>query len=245
MARELDLAMSWVELTVTGETMPAYVAAPAEPARGGVIVIQEVFGVNADMQRIVHLLAQERYLAIAPAVFHRTDPRFDAEHNEAGIVKGRAAASAVDLQQLVADLTAAADYLRERLGEHAKIATWGFCFGGSIAFMSATLPFVSAAVSFYGGAIARAPDAARPPLLRVAPQIRAPLLLAFGGRDPHITPEDIASIRAALEEHRKTFDLLVYPEEDHAFFRHGPEGNSGSRQVWPRVRAFLESNVGS
>ena len=232
-----------VELDVTGETMPCYVAEPDAPARGGVIVIQEIFGVNADMQRIGDMVASDGYLAIVPALFHRTDPHFEASHDEAGFAKGRAAAGSVELQQLVADLTAASDYLYERLGADAKIATWGFCFGGSIAYLSATLPFVAGAVSFYGAQIAKPSGPNRPALVGLTPQIVAPLLLAFGGRDPYIPPEDVAVIREALEEHHKAFDLFVYPDEDHGFFREGPDGSQGAGEVWPRVRAFFASHL--
>lgn len=125
----------WEDVDVTGEVMPVFTALPRGVTRGGGIVIQEIFGVNAEMRRAAALLADEGYLAIVPALFHRTDPHFWAEHDETGIAKGRAAAGALDLQQLVADLTAAADYLRAQLGNDAKIATWGFCFGGSVAFL--------------------------------------------------------------------------------------------------------------
>jgi carboxymethylenebutenolidase len=234
---------SWVDLDVTGETMPAFVARPCDATRGGVIVIQEIFGVNADMQRAAALLADEGYLAIVPAIFHRTDPHFEAEHDDTGFAKGRAAAGALDLAQLVADLTAAADYLRAQLGGDAKIATWGFCFGGSVAFLSATLPFVAAAVSFYGGQTARSNVPTRPPLIQLTPEIQAPLLLVFGGRDASIPQGDVDAIRAALEAHAKQFELRVYPDEDHAFFRPGPQKNDGARDVWPRVLAFLAEHA--
>ncbi len=233
----------WTELAVTGEMMPAYVAVPDGAPRGGVIVIQEIFGVNADIRRIAELVAGAGYLAVAPAVFHRTDPHFEAAHDEAGFAKGRAAAGAIDLAQVGADLTASADFLRERLGETHKIGTWGFCFGGSIAYYSATLPFVAAAVSFYGGQIAQASGPNRPALVTLTPQIQAPLLLVFGGRDPYIAPDDVAVVREALEEHERIFDLRVYAEEDHGFFREGPGGNPGSRDVWPRVQAFLAAHL--
>ncbi|MBC5799914.1 MAG: dienelactone hydrolase family protein [Candidatus Eremiobacteraeota bacterium] len=233
----------WVDLDVTGEAMPAFVARPSGATRGGVIVIAEIFGVNADMQRAATLLADEGYLAIVPAIFHRTDPQFAAEHDETGIAKGRAAAGALDLAQLGADLTAAADYLRAELGDEAKIATWGFCFGGSVAFLSATLPFVAAAVSFYGGQIARSNVPTRPALIELTPEIQAPLLLVFGGRDTSIPPHDVAAMRAALAAHGKDFELRVYPDEGHAFFRPGPEKNDGARDVWPRVRAFLAQHL--
>lgn len=233
----------WVDLDVTGEQMPTYVAEPTGTPRGGILILQEIFGVNADIQALTDLVASAGYLGVAPALFHRTDPHFDATHDEAGFAKGRAAAGAVDLQQLVADLTAAGTFARQHLVSDAKIGTWGFCFGGSIAFLSATLPFVSAAVSFYGGQIASSPAPTRPAMLVMAPQLTAPLLFAFGGKDPYIPREEIDAIAHKLDELAKPYELHVYPDEDHGFFRHGPEGNDGSRDVWPRVQAFLAANL--
>jgi len=107
------------------------------------------------------------------------------------------------------------------------------------------LPFVAAAVSFYGGQIARSSVPTRPPMIELTPQIQAPLLLAFGGRDASISGDDVAAIRTALEEHGKRFELLVYPDEDHAFFRAGPDANDGARAVWPSVRTFLSEHLSS
>ncbi len=234
---------SWVDLTVTGERMPAYVARPDGKPNGGVIVIQEIFGVDAGIRRITDLLASIGYLAVAPAVFHRTDPDFQAAHDPAGFERGRAAGTPLEVTQIVADVTAAAAYLRDQLGADAGIATWGFCFGGSVAYLSATLPFVKAAVSFYGGQIAKAAAAHRPPLVALTAEVQAPLFLAFGGLDPYISRADIELVRQALEEHNKIFDLRVYAQEDHGFFRDGPDANEGAREVWPRVQAFLATHL--
>jgi carboxymethylenebutenolidase len=233
----------WVELDVTGERMPTYVAEPEGAPRGAVLVLQEIFGVNAEMRALTDLVASAGYLAVAPALFHRTDPHFEATHDDAGFEKGRAAAGAVDLPQLVADLTAAGEYARAHIGPQARIATWGFCFGGSIAFLSATLPFVSAAVSFYGGQIGHSAAPTRPALIVMAPQLTAPLFFAFGGRDPYIPRSEIDTIATELDELAKPYELHVYPEEDHGFFRFGPSGNDGSRDVWPRVQSFLATHL--
>jgi carboxymethylenebutenolidase len=183
------------------------------------------------------------YLAVAPNLFHRTDPQFEAGYNPEGIAKGVAAASAVTFPEIVADLTSAGAYLRERLGAYAKIGTWGFCFGGSVAFLSATLPFVSCAVSFYGGQIARSPIPERPPMIDAAAQVRAPIFFAFGANDEHITPDDHAKIRKALDARGKSYAFHVARSEGHGFFRFGPDANPGAREVWPLVREFLAKHL--
>jgi carboxymethylenebutenolidase len=232
-----------VELASGDTAMLAYVAEPATPAKSGVIVIQEIFGVNEPMRKLTELVASAGYLAVAPALFHRTDPKFHAEYSSEGFAKGLAAAGALTFENATADLEAAAAYLHERLGPDAKIATWGFCFGGSIALLSATLPPIDAAVSFYGGQIVHSSVPTRPPVLSLAAHITAPLFFAFGGLDQHITPQDHETIRATLDENGKAYEFHVYPQEDHGFFRQGPEGNPGSKEVWPLVQRFLAEHL--
>ena len=233
----------WIEREVTGSTMPAYVVEPGTTPRAGIIVIQEIFGIDDAMQRQAQLVADLGYLAIAPNLFHRVDPHFQAGVDEAGFRRGREAAGKVTFPDLVADLTSAGAYVRERLGPDAPIGTWGFCFGGSVAFLSATLPFVSCAVSFYGGQIAKSPTPDRPPMLDVAAQIRAPILFAFGGRDESIPPEEHAAIKKALDARGKTYEFYVYPDQGHAFFREGPEASDAAGDVWSRVKAFFKKHL--
>lgn len=234
----------WIEREVTGSTMPSYVAEPAGTAKSGVIVIEEIFGVDASIRSITELVAREGYLAIAPNILHRTDPHFEAAHDNDGIAKGFAAASAVKFPDLVADLTSAGAYLRERLGAEARIGTWGFCFGGSVAFLSATLPFVQCAVSFYGGQIASSHVADRPPMLEIAAQVRAPVFFAFGGQDEHIPADAHAKIRKALDARGKPYVFHVFESEGHGFFRNGPDANDGARAAWPLVKQFLAKYLG-
>jgi len=228
----------WIEREVTGSSMRAYVAEPRGVPKAGVIVLQEIYGVNDFVRTIAEGVAREGYLAIAPDLYHRTDPGLDLSRPE-GQERGIAAAFATTLPQIVADLTASGAYLSERLGPEAQIGTWGFCFGGSIAFISATLPFVRCAVSFYGGSIARSPVPDRPAWIEQAREVRAPIFFAFGGADEHIPPEDRETIRKALDGRGKHYEMHVPEGEGHAFFRLGSESNAGSREIWPRVQAFL------
>ena len=228
-----------VTIPVGDLRMPAYVARPAAERAPAVIVLQEIFGVNDDMRAVTDLIASAGYLAVAPALFHRTDPAFEAGHDEAGFAKGRAAREATTLESLIADVEATATWLRAQPQLEGGIATWGFCFGGSVAFLSATLPSIAAAVSFYGGQIAAGPRF----IDGFADKLRAPLFFAFGGKDQFITVDAIREIEQRLTALGKPFELHVYDDEDHGFFRHGPDGNAGSADVWPRVRAFLDEHL--
>jgi len=233
----------WIDLTVDGGPMPCYVAEPDAPAKSAVIVLQEIFGVNPPMVNLTELAASVGYFAVAPALFHRTDPQFQAEYNGPGFAKGLAAAGEVTFEGASADVSAVADYIRETVGPDTKIATWGFCFGGSIALLTATLPFVSAALSFYGGQIVHSPVPSRPPVITLVPEVKAPVLFAFGGKDEHIGPDAHAAIKSAFDAAKKPYEFYLYPEEDHGFFRQGPEGNAGAREVWPVVQKFLAEHL--
>ncbi len=228
-----------VSIPVGDLPMPAYVARPDADRAPGVIVLQEIFGVNEDIRALTELVGSAGYLAVAPAIFHRTEPAFEAGHDEAGYAKGRAARDETTPETLIADIEATVTWLRAQKQFDGGIASWGFCFGGSVAFLSATLPSIDAAVSFYGGQIAGGPryiDA-------FAEKLRAPILFAFGGKDPFISPEATHEIEQRLTALAKSFELYVYDNEDHGFFRRGPDGNEGSADVWPRVRAFLQRHL--
>ncbi len=225
--------------------MPAYVAEPAGTPRGGAIVIQEIFGITQPMKNVADLLAGEGYLAIVPALYHRIDPNFSVEYNDDGIKRGIDARDKTTIADATADLEAAATYLRERLGPGAKIGAWGFCFGGTIAYLAATLPFIDASVSFYGGQIAAKSMPDVPAMVDLTPEIRTPLLLAFGADDHSIPAEAIDAIRTALAAEHKSFELTTYPEAGHGFFRPGPESSPAATQAWSSVKAFLAANIGA
>jgi carboxymethylenebutenolidase len=233
-----------IHIDVEGRRMPSYLARPEGGAKTpGVVVLQEVFGVNAEMRRISDLVAAAGFTAIAPNFYHRSHPDLDVPYNEEGMRIGFEAASLTTMDNLTKDLQAATHWL---LADGCpKVATWGFCFGGSLAYLSATFPEVSAAVSFYGGQIATSASPARPAMIEFTELISAPLFLAFGAEDQHIPPEEVDAIRLALTERGKRFELHVYPNAGHAFFRHGVEGDStaAAREVWPQVREFLAKNL--
>jgi carboxymethylenebutenolidase len=233
-----------IHIDVEGRRMPSYLARPEGGAKTpGVVVLQEVFGVNAEMRRISDLLASAGFTAIAPNFYHRSHPDLDVPYNEEGIRIGIEAASLTTMDGLTKDLQSATHRL---LSEGCpRVGTWGFCFGGSLAYLSATFPEVSAAVSFYGGQIAKSASPARPAMIEFTELIQAPLFLAFGAEDHGIPPEEVDAIRLALTEKGKKFELHVYPDAGHAFFRHGVGGEStaAAREVWPQVREFLNKNL--
>lgn len=237
-----------VSITVDGSAMPCYLARPdADGARPAVIVLQEIFGVNTEVKRISDLLAATGYVALAINYYHRTDPELNEPYTQAGLQKGFGAAAKVTRATMRADILAAIDYLNAQdFVNFGHIATWGFCFGGSVAFESATYLGLSAAVSFYGGMIAAPFPSGEPEALADVEAIRCPILLAFGGQDEYISPAMVGRIQAALTDAHKKFELQLYPDSGHAFFRDSSQDMDSSKDVadaWDLVQAFLRQHL--
>lgn len=201
--------------------MPSYVARPdsSEP-QPAVILLQEIFGLNAEMRTIAEMVAQTGYVALAINYFHRTDRELELPYNEEGTAAGQEAASKVTRQTIEADVYAAVDWLNaQEFVRFNRLAAWGFSLGGSVAFASAMLHGISGAIVFYGGEIGKPLPSGGSPLIGEADRLRAPLLLYYGGRDKSIPLSEIDGIERSLRLRHKRFSLHVYPEQEHGFFR--------------------------
>lgn len=245
-----------VTIDVAGQSMPAYLARPDDEhgkQRPAVIVLQEIFGVNAEIKRVTDLVAGAGYVGLAINFFHRTDPDLDLPYTQEGREQGMAATAKITRDGLRADVRAAMEWLNAQdYVAFNHIATWGFCFGGTVAFLTATLDGIDAAICFYGSGIAN-PQVEGRPGLDDAGAIEAPLLLVYGGKDGSTPPEAIERTRAALTAAHVRFDVQIYPEQGHAFFRGGADLlDDDSRDdetphdvsdAWDRVQAFLEEHL--
>jgi len=245
-----------VNISVDGSQMDSYLARP--PSGSGphpaVIVLQEVFGVNAEMRRVTDMLAAAGYVGLAINYYHRTHPNLDLAYEESSMQTAMEARKSVTRDTLYADLNAAIAWLKDQdFVRDGKIASWGFCMGGSVAFLSATLTGVRGAICFYGGSIAKPFGSGEAGALQEVDNIKVPLLLCFGADDRGIPREDIEQIRQALDARGVTYKLEVYPGVGHAFFRQGtPRAVAGQEQFsdeaignavadsWNLVQTFLQ-----
>lgn len=236
---------SHVHVEHDGSSMPAYMARP-DPASGphpAVIVLQEIFGVNKEVRRIADLVASAGYVAFAPNYYHRTHPNLDEPYTPEGFERGFKVAAQVSRDSLGKDVAASIAWLNQQdFVKPGKVATWGFCFGGSTAFLTATLPGLEGAVCFYGSSIAGPFANGEPEGLTVAKDIKIPLLLAFGGQDDSIPLDKINRIRETLDAAGADFQIQIYPNVGHAFFR-GSSSDMHSEVVadaWNLVQAFFK-----
>jgi carboxymethylenebutenolidase len=236
-----------ITIEIDGKQMPCYLSRPdGEGPLPAVIVLAEIFGVNLEVRRISDLLASAGYVALAPNYYYRTHPNLNEPYTPEGLQNGFAAARSVTKANLREDVAAAIDWLvAQPFVEQRKIATWGFCIGGTVAFVTATLPGLACSVAFYGSSIVAPMPSGEPEALADVKDLRAPLLLVFGGQDEHIPPAAVARIEKALSAADKRFEIQIYPNVGHAFFRDSSEGMSAEEvaDAWDRVQAFLERHM--
>lgn len=196
----------------------AYLAQPiAAGPWPAVIVFQEVFGVNDHIRAVTDRIAQLGYVAIAPALYQRTAPGFEVGYTAADLELGRTYKNQTTAAELLGDTRATLAYLKtlpQVKGD--AIGTIGFCFGGHVAYLVATLPEIKATASFYGAGIATmTPGGGAPTLSRTA-EMQGTLYAFFGNQDPLISPQEVAQIRTTLEQHRIDHRIFHY-DADHGF----------------------------
>lgn len=181
-----------------GHVFDVYEVRPDDTA-AAVVVIQEIFGVNDHIRSLVDRFASFGYHAVAPALFDRVEPGVELDYDAAGIERGRELASAIRWEPAMRDLAATVAHVAPT----GPVGTVGYCFGGSLAWLSASELPVAAAVGYYGGQIHALID--RAPV--------APTLLHFGALDHAIPLEQVAEIRAAHPE----VAVHVYADAQHGF----------------------------
>ena len=160
----------------------AYRADPSGPAKGGIVVIQEIFGVNHHIRAVCDRLAGEGYAALAPAVFDRQQPNFECGYSPDEIANARKFVANPDWGAMLRDVQAAIDELKK----NGPVAIIGFCMGGTISFLSACkLNGLSAAVCYYGGQIAKNADQ----------KPKVPTQMHFGEKDASIPMSDVETIK--------------------------------------------------
>ena len=204
-------------ITLTTEDGPfaAYVARPAAAKAPAIVVIQEIFGVNAVMREITDSLADQGYLAICPDLFWRIEPGIDiSDKSEAEWKKAFELFNAFDPDAGVKDIAAVIDQIRADPGCSGKVGAVGYCLGGLLAFLTAARTDADASVSYYGvGIESRVAE---------ADKLERPLLLHIAEEDQFVPKEAQAIILQSLKNHPQV-TAHTYPGCDHAFARHGGE----------------------
>lgn len=199
----------WVDITADdGGRFQGYLAVPARGSGPGILLLQEIFGVNAHIRAVADLYAEEGYVVLAPDLFWRLEPKVDLGYGEAEVARARELLGRLDIDRAVADCGAALATLRRLPECRGKVGALGFCLGGRLAYLTAARHHVDAAVSYYGTGLE--------PLLDEADAIRCPIVFHVPEKDRHLPPavrDAIADAFAGRDDVR----IFVYPGADHGF----------------------------
>jgi carboxymethylenebutenolidase len=213
-----------------GHKLGGYRADPSGQPRGGLVIIQEIFGVNSHIRSVCDGYAADGYVALAPALFDRVEPNIQLGYEQADIVRGREIRGKIGWDTMMIDVRAAVQTLQK---DRLKIGVIGYCMGGSVAWLAATrLDGLSAAVGYYGGAIADFANE-RP---------RCPVLLHFGETDTSIPKEHWEKIKAAHPQ----IPMHIYPAAGHGFScdQRASYHEPSARLARQRTLDFLRQHIG-
>ena len=179
----------FVTLTaLDGHKLSAYVARPDGDPIAGLVVVQEIFGVNAHIRSVADGYAKDGFLAIAPALFDRIEPGVELKYEGEDFKTGMSLAQKLVPDMSLSDIGAAIEFAYSSTGK--KVGIIGYCYGGTMAWLAATRLHPEAAVGYYGGHIANYADETP----------TAPVMLHFGKQDTHIPAEGVEKVHAAHPE---------------------------------------------
>lgn len=207
--------MTKIDIQTTDGSYGGYLALPEGQSGPGVIVIQEIFGVNANIRAIADWLAEHGYVALCPDLFWRIEPDVDlTDQTQAEWEKAFELMNKFDADLGAKDIQAAINHLRTLPSCTGKVGVIGYCLGGKMAYLSATRTDSDASIGYYGVGIQD--------MLDEADNISAPLMLHVAGKDQFVPPEAQTAIEGGLGGHSKV-TIHIYPDDDHAFAREGGE----------------------
>lgn len=222
--------------TNDGGTFNGYLAKPAKAKAAGILVIQEIFGINHVMRDLCDAFAADGYYALCPDLFWRQKPGVDLDdHKKEDWDQAFKYMNGFDLEKGLSDLDASANHLHEICD--GKIGAVGYCLGGRLAFLMAARPSVDCAVSYYGVALTDH--------LNIVPKISKPLLMHIAGQDKFMPEADRQKVLASVKANPH-ITPYVYENVDHAFARVGGDhyDAAAAKLANDRTKEFLHKNLG-
>ncbi len=223
----------------------AYLAEPAgEGPFPGVVVIQEIFGVNSHIRDVTERIAKEGYIAIAPAIYQRQAPGFEIGYTPADIELGRKYKVKTTAPELLSDIQATLNYLKTLPKITPKFGTIGFCFGGHVVYLASTLNDIQATACFYGGEIVTMTPGGEPATITRTKDIKGILYGFFGTEDPLIPNEQVDQIEAELQKYQIPHQIFRY-KADHGFFcdQRSTYNAEAANAAWIEVKALFNQEL--
>ena len=221
--------------------MDLIVATPVESPKGGVLVVQEAFGLTGHIRRVCEALAHAGYLAVAPAFFHRSEDQIFGYDEYDKLIP---TIMTLTLEGIHADVDAGIAELERNHITRAHMGIVGFCMGGSVALETASRLELGAAVSYYGGGIAQGRFGLEAGLVYGA-ALRTPWMGLYGDLDQGIPVDDVEQLRAVVAGASVPTEVVRYAEADHGF--HCDERASfhpaSSSDAWARTISFFDTHL--
>jgi carboxymethylenebutenolidase len=199
---------SWTTVTGSAGSFDAYLALPPAGRGPGLLLLQEIFGVNEHIRSVAEQYAMDGFVVLAPDVFWQQQRRLEIGYTPEDIQRGRALARGADTAALQRDLSDSVQALRARPEvQGRRVGAFGYCMGGRLAYVAAATTRVDAAVAYYGGGIQD--------MLELAPRIACPMQFHYGALDANIPLSAVDKVRAAVAG--KPAEVFVYEQADHGF----------------------------
>jgi carboxymethylenebutenolidase len=213
---------SWISVKNTrNEQFDAYVSLPPTGRGPGLVILQEIFGVNEHIRAVADQYAADGYCVIAPDIFWREGRKIELAYDPQGFERGLGLLGKLDIDQTAIDLQATVTALKQQSACSGKVGSLGFCMGGLLSFIAAAEAGVDTAVCYYGGGIHQHLDRAK--------KIRCPVLFHFADQDAYIPQQAVQAVRKSLGG-RKNVRVIVHAGVDHGF-------NCWRRPAWNQVTA--------
>ena len=232
----------WIEVTAhDGGKFGAWLALPPDGPNTktgpGIVLMQEIWGVNAHIRTVAEQYANDGFVVLAPDVFWRQQPRIDLAYNEADTKMAFGYMQALDQPNAVKDIASGVTVLRAMSEVKGGVASLGYCMGGRLAYLAAADAGVDAAICYYPGGIAQCLDRAA--------TIKAPLLFHFAEKDGYIPADAVEAVKKTFRD-RDNARVDTYPDVDHGFNCWGrPNYRQRSAALaHGRSLAFLATHLG-
>ena len=260
---KIEIKTSYVQIPNRDLKIDAYLAQPIKAGKkAAVIVFQEIFGVNQNIREIADLIAQQGYITIAPAMYQRIAPGFtrdfspeDCGYSPEAYEVGVQYFQQVRYWEIFSDIQATIAYLKtlDNLKQKA-IGCIGFCFGGHIAYMAATLPDIKATASFYGGGMTTSCYGEETPTIDLTSQIQGTIYLFHGDRDRLVSQAETQQIEAELQKQKIKHRIFRYDaghgffasffQDKYPFIKQHPSFNfEAASHAWQQVLKLFEHNL--